>query len=106
MGHWTLDDIAWDRFDRRAVDPEIVRIVKAASLVEYNGDAYAHHLCRIFGDDPSFQMAARRGARPMGGAGRARVRFRGRVRPLSGGLPGRFRPRRVAPRLALGRDGG
>ena len=60
MGHWTLDDIAWDRFDRCAVDPEIVRIVKAASLVEYHGDAYARHLCRIFNDDPSFQAAARR----------------------------------------------
>jgi hypothetical protein len=60
MGHWTLDDIAWEQFDRRAVDPEIVRIVKAASLVEYNGGAYAHHLCRIFAHDPSFQIAARR----------------------------------------------
>jgi hypothetical protein len=60
MGQWTLDDIAWERFDRCAVDPEIVRIVKAASLVEYNGTAYAHHLCRIFADDPSFQTAARR----------------------------------------------
>ena len=60
MAHWTLDDIAWDRFDCRAVDPDIVRIVKAASLVEYNGAAYAHHLCRIFEHDPSFQIAARR----------------------------------------------
>ena len=48
MGDWTLDDIPWDRFDRSKLDPEIVRIVKAASLVEYNGGAYAHHLCRIF----------------------------------------------------------
>ena len=48
MGQWTLDDIPWDRFDRSELDPGIVRIVKAASLVEYNGAAYAHHLCRIF----------------------------------------------------------
>jgi len=60
MGHWALDDIPWDRFDRGKVDPEIVRIVKAASLVEYNGGAYAHHLCRIFHDDPNFQQDARR----------------------------------------------
>lgn len=60
MGHWTLDDIPWDRFDCRKLDPEITRIVKAASLVEYNGDAYAHHLCRIFHDDPDFQQDARR----------------------------------------------
>jgi hypothetical protein len=37
-----------------------VRIVKAASLVEYNGGAYAHHLCRIFDDEPDFQQSARR----------------------------------------------
>jgi hypothetical protein len=60
MGRWTLDDIAWDRFDRKKLDPEILRIVKAASLVEYNGGAYAHHLCRIFHDDPEFQQSARR----------------------------------------------
>ena len=60
MGQWTLDDIPWDRFDRSELDPEIVPIVKAASLVEYNGGAYAHHLCRIFRDDSDFQCAARR----------------------------------------------
>jgi hypothetical protein len=60
MGRWTLDDIRWDRFDRRELDPDIVRLVKAASLVEYNGGAYAHHLCQIFDDDPDFQRDARR----------------------------------------------
>jgi rubrerythrin len=60
MGSWTLDEIPWDRFDRHWIDPEIVQIVKAASLVEYNGGAYAHHLCRIFHDDPDFQATARR----------------------------------------------
>jgi len=53
--HWTLDDIPWGRFDRGKLDPQIVRLVKAASLVEYNGVAYAHHLCRIFHDDLEFQ---------------------------------------------------
>lgn len=60
MGSWTLDQIPWDRFDRGKLDLEIVPIVKAASLVEYNGGAYAHHLCRIFYDDPDFQQSARR----------------------------------------------
>src|SRR6266478_4474095 len=60
MGSWALDDIHWDRFDRARLDPEIVRIVKAAALVEQNGAAYAHHLCRIFADDPAFQETARR----------------------------------------------
>jgi hypothetical protein len=60
MGAWTLDDIPWHRFDRAKLDPELVRIVKAASLVEHNGGAYAHHLCLIFADDPDFQQTARR----------------------------------------------
>ena len=60
MPAWTLDDIPWDRFDRTKLDPELVRIAKAASLVEHNGAAYAHHLCRVFADDPAFQEAARR----------------------------------------------
>jgi hypothetical protein len=60
MGGWTLDDIPWDRFERDKLDPELVRIVKAASLVEHNGAAYAHHLCLIFADDPEFQETARR----------------------------------------------
>jgi rubrerythrin len=60
MSRWSLEDIPWDRFDPVKLDPEIVKIVKAASLVEYNGSAYAHHLCRIFCDDPEFQQSARR----------------------------------------------
>jgi hypothetical protein len=59
MGSWTLDDIPWQRFDRVRIDPELVRLVKAASLVEYNGAAYAQHLCRVFADDPLFQESAR-----------------------------------------------
>jgi hypothetical protein len=60
MGLWTLDDIPWHRFEPDKLDPEIVRIVKAASLVEHNGAAYAHHLCQVFADDPEFQETARR----------------------------------------------
>ena len=60
MGFWTLDDIPWRRFERDLVDPELARLVKAASLVEGNGAAYARHLCRVFADDPEFQESARR----------------------------------------------
>jgi hypothetical protein len=59
MARWSLDDIPWGRFDRSRLDAEIVRIVKAASVVEYNGAAYAHHLCRIFYDDEAFCQRAR-----------------------------------------------
>jgi rubrerythrin len=63
MAHWTLDDIPWERFDASQVDPEILKIVKAASLVEHNGYAYARYLEQVFGDDPAFQTAAWRWAR-------------------------------------------
>jgi rubrerythrin len=60
MGHWTLDDIAWDRFEPGKVDDAILRIVKAASLVERNGSDYAQYLCKVFHDDAAFQVVARR----------------------------------------------
>ena len=60
MGSWTLADIPWDRFDRAKVDPDLLRLVKAASLVEQNGADYARYLCGVFHDDPAFQAVARR----------------------------------------------
>ncbi len=58
MGLWTLQDIPWDEFDSGKVDPEILRVIKAASLVEQNGSDYARYLCGVFRDDPVFQAAA------------------------------------------------
>ncbi len=52
--HWTLEDIPWDRFDPSKVDPDLLRLAKAASLVEYNGGDYAAYLCNVFPDDPEF----------------------------------------------------
>ena len=59
MKHWTLEDIAWDRFDASKVDPDLLRIVKAASLVEHNGGDYAIYLENVFAGDAEFQGAAR-----------------------------------------------
>ena len=59
MARWRLEDIPWDRFDSAKVDPELLRIVKAASLVERNGGDYARYLCNVFADDPAFQAVAR-----------------------------------------------
>jgi hypothetical protein len=73
--HWTLNDIPWDRFDCSKLSPGVVEIVKAASLVEYNGAAYAHHLCRIFHDDPDFQRAAGRWGEEEVQHGRALARW-------------------------------
>lgn len=54
MGSWTLETIDWDRFDASRVDPEILRNIKAAALVERNGSDYGIYLGRVFADDPSF----------------------------------------------------
>ncbi len=56
---WTLEDIPWDQFDAQKVDPDILKLVKAASLVEYNGGDYATYLCNVFSGDDEFQDAAR-----------------------------------------------
>jgi len=63
MAGWTLDDIAWQRFDASQVDPEIVKVVKAAALVEYGGAGYARYLCRVFADDAEFQTRMERWGR-------------------------------------------
>jgi rubrerythrin len=60
--HWTLDDIPWDRFDRSKVDPEVLKLAKAASVVEHNGHDYARYLGEVFHDDPEFQAVARQWA--------------------------------------------
>jgi rubrerythrin len=56
---WTLDDIPWERFDPAKVDPEILKVIKAASMVEANGGDYATYLCNVFPDDAEFQRTAR-----------------------------------------------
>lgn len=58
MAHWTLDQIPWDRFDPALVDPDIVKLVKAAALVEYNGGDYATYLNNVFHDDDGFRAVA------------------------------------------------
>jgi rubrerythrin len=60
MAHWTLADIPWDRFDLSKVDPGLLRLAKAASLVERDGAEYTRYLCNVFDDDPEFQETARR----------------------------------------------
>lgn len=51
MTGWTLDDIPWEAFDASRVDPEIIPIVKAASVVESNAHDYRDYLNNVFADD-------------------------------------------------------
>ena len=55
MGSWTLETIWWDRFDASKVDPEILRNIKAAALVERNAQDYGVYLGRVFADDAAFR---------------------------------------------------
>ncbi|MGH6934323.1 MAG: ferritin-like domain-containing protein [Dongiaceae bacterium] len=58
MKHWTLEDIPWESFDRSRVDPDTLKLVKAASMVESNGGDYAIYLCNVFAGDGAFQAFA------------------------------------------------
>ena len=58
MKHWRIEQVAWDRFDPSKVEPEVVPLVKAAAMVERNGDDYQLYLKSVFHDDPDFQLAA------------------------------------------------
>lgn len=60
--HWKIEDLPWTRLDASKVGPELLQVVKAAALVEYNADTYAEYLCKVFSDDPEFQDDARRWA--------------------------------------------
>ncbi len=52
MAHWTLDDIHWDRFEPDKVDPELLKLVKAACMVEHHSSAYGQYLCNVFSEEP------------------------------------------------------
>ena len=52
---WKFEDIDWSLFDPRKVNPEILRIIKAGSVIEYNGSDYGLYLKSIFVGDDLFQ---------------------------------------------------
>ena len=70
--HWSVDDIPWDDFRADLVDKELVKIVKAAALVESNADDYASYLCNVFHGDPD-DAEARPGLGGGGSAARCRA---------------------------------
>ena len=54
MPRWTAEDIAWDAFDREKLDQNLLKLIKAASLTEYNAAQYTRYLHNIFQDDAAF----------------------------------------------------
>jgi rubrerythrin len=57
--HWKMEDIPWDRLDKSKADADLIKVVKAAALVEYNAATYADYLCKVFEGDAAFQQLAR-----------------------------------------------
>lgn len=54
MPRWSSEDIHWDRFDPSRVNPDLLKLVKAASLTEYNAAQYTQYLKNVFADDAEF----------------------------------------------------
>jgi len=52
--NWSLNDVPWAQFDANKVCPEILKVVKAAALVEYNAHDYAAYLSNVFAGDEEF----------------------------------------------------
>lgn len=48
---WSLDDIAWEKFDPTKVDTDLLMAVKAACVVEYNSVDYVSYLKAVFPGD-------------------------------------------------------
>ncbi|HVI53362.1 MAG TPA: ferritin-like domain-containing protein [Candidatus Sulfotelmatobacter sp.] len=55
MPRWTPDDIPWDQFDRSKLDADLLALVKAAGLTEYNSGHYTKYLRNVFHGDAEFQ---------------------------------------------------
>jgi len=55
---WSLDDVAWERFDASKVDAWMLTAIKAAALVEFNAPDYVTYLKRVFKDAGPEMIAA------------------------------------------------
>lgn len=58
MPQWTQDDIPWIEFDAAKLDPDILKVVKAAAMVERNATDYTRYLNNVFRADASFAALA------------------------------------------------
>ena len=56
LPHWDMNEIPYQNIDMDKVTPDLLKVVKAAALVEYNAIAYSSYLKKVFHDDPEFQQ--------------------------------------------------
>jgi rubrerythrin len=63
MKSWSVETLPWEQIKPDAVNDNTLKVIKAAALVEFNADAYAEYLCKIFHDDEAFISAAKQWAK-------------------------------------------
>lgn len=51
---WKSEDINWSLFDPKKVNPEILRLIKAGSVIEHNSSDYELYLKGVFAGDEDF----------------------------------------------------
>jgi rubrerythrin len=51
MSIFKIDQIHWEQFDAQKVNPQMVPLIKMASLVEYNSGDYVDYLLKVFAGD-------------------------------------------------------
>lgn len=55
MKRWNLKTLPWDQFHPELVDAKLLKLVKGASLVEYNSADYVEYLFNVFPDDQALR---------------------------------------------------
>ncbi|MBC7950571.1 MAG: ferritin-like domain-containing protein [Rhodospirillaceae bacterium] len=58
MQHWTPDDIPWGDFDAAKLSPDVLKVIKAAAMVERNAADYTAYLNNVFRADSEFKAIA------------------------------------------------
>jgi len=58
MKRWGPDDIPWQNFDPALLDGDILKLVKAAAMVERNAADYTQYLKAVFRAEPAFLAVA------------------------------------------------
>jgi rubrerythrin len=58
MPQWSPDDIPWSEFDAAKLSPDILKVVKAAAMVERNAPDYTSYLRNVFHTDAAFKELA------------------------------------------------
>ena len=56
--HWQIEDLPWNQLDPSKVDADVLKVIKAASMVEYNARDYTAYLLSVFHDDDEFRAKA------------------------------------------------